>query len=119
MRLFQSGLTGRGAAKRNQKIWRATASVESLERRQLMSVTAHTLRGPLDAGDTWTYQETSTDNQSVVATNVQTVIGPTTFQGNQATEVDSVTTNNQNSDSSTNQQFTAFDSSGDYVQFGV
>src|SRR5580698_637936 len=97
MRLFQSGLTGRGAAKRNQKIRRAAASVESLERRQMLSVSAETLTGPQDAGDTWTYIG-STTASDITGTIVETVIGKTTFMGNSgATEVDRTTTSDANS----------------------
>ncbi len=87
MRLFQSGLTGRGVAKRNQKIWKATASVESLERRQLLSVSAQTLAGPVTiAGNSWTYE--GIIQGSVMGTETLTSKGATTFGGQPAIEVD-------------------------------
>lgn len=60
--------------------------VERLEGRRLLSasVTATQLNPPLTAGTTWTYQY----GGGLSGTDVETVIGPATFNGNSATEVD-------------------------------
>ena len=60
--------------------------VERLEERRLLSasVTATQLNPPLTAGTTWTYQY----GGGLSGTDVETVIGPATFNGNSATEVD-------------------------------
>ena len=108
-----------GFNRKNRKLAKAmTASIESLERRQMLSIAASTLRGPLAAGDTWTYAETDSDNQSSGITEVDTSKGKTEFQGNDATEIDTVITNNSNADTDTDQQYFGFDSTGDYVEYG-
>ena len=120
MRLRLSGLTGRG--RNNRKLAQAmTASIESLERRQMLSVSAETLVGPKAApkaaGDTWTYSMTTTFSDSTY-TIVETVIGNTTFMGNSVTEVDDSVTSNGNSDTHLDKEYYAFDGSGNWVEYG-
>jgi hypothetical protein len=63
-------------------------AIEVLEPRRLLSTTvsATDLNPPLTAGVSWTYQFTG----GITGTQTQTVIGPATFNGNSATEVDAV-----------------------------
>ncbi|CAN5498607.1 hypothetical protein BH10PLA1_BH10PLA1_01860 [soil metagenome] len=78
--------------KRLKKLRNALASIpifEALEERRLLSVTVsgQALAGPIfTPGTSWTYLLTTADNQT--ATYTRTVVGPTTFQGQSATEID-------------------------------
>jgi hypothetical protein len=91
--------------------------VEVLEARRLLSATvsAAQLNPPLDAGVSWTYQLSG----GIVGTETQTVIGPATFNGISATEMD--TLNNFTSPSSVMsavRNYVAFTSEG-LVEYGM
>src|ERR1700753_629680 len=79
-------------SKRRRAI-RATTTVESLERRQLLSfsIDSATLLGPqFTPGTKWTYKGSVPNGDEY--TNVTTVVGPDTFQGQNVTRIDSVDT---------------------------
>jgi hypothetical protein len=52
------------------------ADIEFLERRQFLSVSALTLRGPFDQGDMWTYQTTNSVSPGIVG-SITTTVGDT------------------------------------------
>jgi hypothetical protein len=92
-------------------------AVEALEPRRLLSATVNAtdLNPPLTAGVTWGYQLTG----GITGTQTQTVIGPGTFNGTSATEVD--ITNNFTSPTtatSTVKNYLAFTSQG-LIEYGT
>jgi hypothetical protein len=97
MRSLSSGFTGSGVSARGGRNRRLVlsesarrgilASIECLERRQLLSVSAQTLAGPVTiAGNSWTYD--GIIQGTVMGTETLTSKGATTFGGQPAIEVD-------------------------------
>ena len=91
--------------------------IESLEKRQLMSITASSLLGDsIETGTVETYQAISSG--TVVGTSTRTVIGDTTFNGNAATESDTVThSSNASANTLTDKDYGTLTSDG-YVDYG-
>src|SRR3984957_14857344 len=112
-----------GFNRKNRKLARALAtSIESLERRQMLSVSAETLAGPRDAGDTWTYLGSNTASD-ITGTIVDKVIGPVSAGDNpvanqSATELDSTETTEANSNTDVDQNYYAFDDEGNFIKYG-
>ena len=90
--------------------------VQALEDRRLLSVSAHNLVGPLAAGDTYTYKHLDTAGgfDDVI------VVGPTTFNGQNVTEIDTYTSpSHSRAPHGAGQGFSAFDAAGQYLNFGT
>jgi hypothetical protein len=86
--------------------------VESLESRCLLSVSASTLLGSLTPGSKLTY---SISGNGVSGTSTITVKGPATFNGHNATETDSVSSN---APSDVAKSYFGLDASGNAVSYG-
>lgn len=101
----------------SRRAGRSDRPIEGLEPRRLLSATvsATALNPPLTAGESWTYQFTS----GFTGTQTQTVIGPATFNGNSATEVDAVNHFTSRSNATTTvQNYLAFTSQG-LIEYGT
>ncbi len=84
--------------------------VEALEQRVMLSLTAATYLGPIDApGTQWTYKVTLADGQS--GTFIRRVVGPATFNGIACTEMDQGFNLQE-------KFFYGFDSAGNWNQYG-
>lgn len=86
------------------------ALAESLESRTLFSVSGDILTGPFTVpGVTWTYA--TADNDGHTGSLTDTVVGPTTFNGQNVYELDSGV-------NGAVRTFVGFDGAGNYVTFG-
>ncbi len=102
----------RGGIRAETVSTRQRATAEPLEPRRLLSISPASLVGPVnETGTQWTYQINTVDNQTSSFT--QAVVGPTTFNGVAATEVDT----NLPSGASI-KAYDGFDPAGDYVTYG-
>jgi len=96
------------------------ANIEKLERRQLLSVSAATLEGPLTVGDEWSYQVAESGETGIAANLTSTVIGPVAsnpISGQSATEVDSTVVETDPDDTTTAKSYVAL-SSGEMIEYG-
>jgi hypothetical protein len=89
--------------------------IQSLEDRRLLSVSAQTLVGPLSAGSTYSYKDAATGQFTDIV-----VVGPTTFNGQNAIEADTYTAAASPVPRTMPvKNYVAFDAMGQYVQFGT
>ncbi len=92
--------------------WGGNLPVEFLERRTMLSVSGTAIAGPFDIpGNRWTYLITTAQGET--ASYTQTVIGPTTFNGNAAIEVDQTF-----SSGAVNKNYLGTNAAGEYVSYG-
>src|SRR5438045_2881997 len=107
---------GRGLTRRRHPYGTVLPIVQALEDRRLLSVSAHNLVGPFAAGDTYTYMHLD----STGGFDDVVVVGPTTFNGQNVTEIDTYTSsNNPVPHTAPVKSYSSFDATGQYLNHGT